>query len=58
MRKDILSGMTSVMIFSPDESQEETDRKWGRWLKDNHQSAVADKYVPCAAETRKMLSAK
>ncbi len=57
-RNQILSGMKSVMIFDPNDSELETERKWKNWWKHNKQSAVADKYVPCAKETRKMLNAK
>lgn len=57
--REVLGNMKSVMIFSPDDTQEETDKRWEKWLRDNNQvSAVGDKYVPNAAETRRMLNAK
>lgn len=53
-QKDVLSGMKSVMVFDPADSQEETERKWVEW--NMHKSAVQDKAVPNAEETRKYLS--
>ncbi|MGJ9460677.1 hypothetical protein [Oceanobacillus sp. CF4.6] len=47
-------GMKSVMVFDPKDSQEETNRKWMEW--NQHKSAVGDKYVPTAQETRKYLA--
>lgn len=52
---NILSGMKSVVVFSANDTQEETERKWGKWLRDNKISAVGDKAVPGLEETRKML---
>jgi len=49
----MFQGMKSVMVFDPKDSQEETERKWIEW--NQHKSAVADKYVPTAEETRKRL---
>jgi|GEM_PF-1812072 len=49
----MFQGMKSVMAFDPEDSQEETERKWLEW--NQHKSAVADKYVPTAEETRKRL---
>lgn len=46
-------GMKSVMVFDPEDSQEETERKWVEW--NLNKSAVQDKVVPTAAETRKYL---
>lgn len=46
-------GMKSVMVFDPKDSQEETECKWIEW--NQHKSAVGDKYVPTAKETRKSL---
>ncbi|MEN1968991.1 hypothetical protein WMZ97_13070 [Lentibacillus sp. N15] len=51
--KSVLSGMKSVMVFDPDDSQEETERKWVEW--NLHKSSVQDKAVPNAEETRKYL---
>ncbi len=47
-------GMKSVMIFDPKDSQAETERKWLEW--NDHKSAVQDKYIPTAEETRKLLN--
>lgn len=47
-------GMKSVMVFDPKDSREETNRKWVKW--NQHKSAVGDKYVPTAQETRKYLA--
>lgn len=53
---DILNGMKSFVVFSPNDTQEETERKWVEWLINNDKiSAVGDKYVPSLEETRKML---
>lgn len=46
-------GMKSVMVFDPKDSQEETECKWLEW--NQHKSAVGDKYVPIAEETKKRL---
>jgi len=46
-------GMKSVMAFDSKDSQEETERKWVDW--NQHKSAVGDKYVPTAEETKKRL---
>lgn len=46
-------GMKSVMVFDPRDSQGETERKWMKW--NQHKSAVGDKYVPTAEETKKTL---
>ncbi|WP_175618796.1 hypothetical protein [Virgibacillus halodenitrificans] len=47
-------GMKSVMVFDPKDSQEETERKWVEW--NQHKSAVSDKYVPTAEETKKKIN--
>lgn len=47
--------MKSVMIFDPSDNDEETVTKWMNWMRDN-KSAVADKHVPNAEDTRKYLS--
>jgi hypothetical protein len=47
------NNMKSVMIFDPKDTDEQTSNKWIDW--NRHKSAVTDKYVPSAAETRKML---
>src|SRR5699024_10341924 len=46
-------GMKSVIVFESKDSQEETERKWAEW--NEHKSAVGDKYVPTAEETKKRL---
>ncbi|WP_176481825.1 hypothetical protein [Paucisalibacillus globulus] len=46
-------GMKSVMVFDPNDSQTETERKWIEW--NQHKSAVQDKAVPTAEETRRYL---
>jgi hypothetical protein len=46
-------GMKSVMVFDPKDSQAETERKWVEW--NQHKSAVQDKAVLNAEETRKYL---
>jgi hypothetical protein len=46
-------GMKSVMVFDPNDSQEETERKWVEW--NMNKSAVQDKAVPNVEETRKYL---
>ncbi|MFD2658041.1 MULTISPECIES: hypothetical protein [Bacillaceae] len=46
-------GMKSVMVFDPKDSQEDTEHKWMEW--NRHKSAVSDKYVPTAEETKKRL---
>ena len=45
--------MKSVMIFDPKDTDEQTANKWIDW--NRNKSAVADKHVPNAEETRKML---
>lgn len=47
-------GMKSVMVFDPKDSQQETERKWVEW--NEHKSAVQDKAVPNAEQTRRLLS--
>lgn len=46
--------MKSVIIFDPKDSDEQTANKFIDWLR-NNQSAVADKYVPNAEQTRALL---
>lgn len=48
--------MKSVMIFDPKDSDEQTANKFISWIKNNHKSAVGDKYVPTAEQTRAMLN--
>lgn len=48
--------MKCVMIFSPEDSDNETVTKFMNWIRDNKGSAVADKYVPDAEQTRKLLN--
>lgn len=55
VQTDILKDMTSVMIFDAADSQAVTDAKFDKWLRQNKISAVGDKNVPTAADTRKML---
>lgn len=52
-----INGMKSVMFFDPKASREETDRKLIEWWNHNKSSAVADKFVPGAEETRNYLAA-
>ncbi|MFC2948560.1 hypothetical protein [Virgibacillus sediminis] len=47
------AGMKSVMVFDPKDRQEETERKWLQW--NEHKSAVADRAVPNAEETRQLM---
>lgn len=47
-------GMKSVTVFDPKDSQEETNLKWMEW--NQHKSAVGNKYVPTAQETRNYLA--
>lgn len=47
--------MKSVLIINADETNEATANKWIDWTRDNGISSVADKYVPNAEQTRKML---
>lgn len=46
--------MKSVMIFEPNDSDEQTVTKWADWMRDNH-SAVGDRNVPNAQETQEYL---
>ncbi|SET76580.1 hypothetical protein SAMN05216389_12613 [Oceanobacillus limi] len=48
------NGMKSVMVFDPKDTQEETNRKWIEW--NQHKSAVQDKAVPGAEETRRKMN--
>lgn len=43
------------MVFDPKDTDEQTANKWNNWIRDN-KSAVGDKAVPNAQETRKLLS--
>lgn len=52
----MISNMKSVMVFDPKDTEEETANKFLGWLRHNKPSAIADKYVPDAEETRKMLN--
>jgi len=45
--------MKSVMVFDPKDTDEQSATKFADWTRDN--SAVGDKYVPSAAETREYL---
>ncbi len=46
--------MKSVMIFDPNDTDEQTNAEWARWWQDN-KSAVGDKNVPNAQETQEYL---
>ncbi len=46
--------MKSVMIFDPNDTDEQTVTKWMDWTRDNH-SAVGDRNVPNAQETQEYL---
>ncbi|GIO25372.1 hypothetical protein [Oceanobacillus sp. J11TS1] len=46
--------MKSVMIFDPKDTDEQTATKFANWMRDN-KSAVGDKAVPNAEETREYL---
>ncbi len=46
-------GMKSVMMFTPNDSQLQTDRKWRERLQ--QKSSDGGKYVPTIDETRKFL---
>lgn len=53
-QKQLLSGMKSVMVFEPNDSQEETERKWVEW--NLNKSAVQDKAVPNVEATQRYLN--
>lgn len=55
LQTDILKDMTSVMVFEASDSQAMTNEKFDKWLRQNKRSAVGDRNVPCAVETRKLL---
>jgi len=46
--------MKSVMVFDPKDTDEQTVTKFMDYMRDNH-SAIGDKAVPNAEETRKLL---
>lgn len=46
--------MKSVMTFSPSDTETERANKFINWLR-NNKSSVADRNIPNAVETRKML---
>jgi hypothetical protein len=48
-------GMKSIMVFDPKDTDEQTLTKFQEFVRDNH-SAVGDKAVPNAEETRKLLN--
>ncbi|MBT2215864.1 hypothetical protein KK120_08880 [Virgibacillus dakarensis] len=48
-------GMKSVMVFDPKDTDEQTATKFMDWMRDN-KSAVQDRAVPNAEQTRKLLS--
>lgn len=49
----MFQGMKSVMVFDPKDTDEQTATKFADWIRDN--SAVGDKAVPNAEQTRKLL---
>lgn len=53
-----VKGMKSVMIFDTRDSDEQTLSKLNEWWSYNKTSAVGDRNVPNAEETRKMLYAR
>ncbi|GAA0344025.1 hypothetical protein GCM10008931_39150 [Oceanobacillus oncorhynchi subsp. oncorhynchi] len=46
--------LKSVMIFDPNDTDEQTNAEWARWWQDN-KSAVGDKAVPGVQETQEYL---
>lgn len=48
-------GMKSVMVFNPEDTDEQTATKWMDWIRENKMSAVGDKAVPGVEETRRYL---
>lgn len=52
----MVHNMKSVMVFDPKDSDEETVTKFMNWIRDNKISAVGDKAVPNAEETRAYLN--
>ncbi|WP_162880699.1 hypothetical protein [Paraliobacillus sediminis] len=51
-----MNEMKSVIYFDPKDSIGDRNRKFNEWMDRNHNSAVADKAVPNAKETRKLLA--
>lgn len=57
---DVFKDMKSVMIFDPEDSQEETNRKWGNWWNHNQKKVpfsikpfpVLKKHGVCSMEKR------
>jgi hypothetical protein len=47
-------GMKSVMVFNPQDTDEQTATQWMEWTR-NKRSSVADRAVPNAEDTRKYL---
>lgn len=47
-------GMRSVMVFDPQDTDEQTVTKFADWMRDN-KSAVQDKAVPNAEQTHEYL---
>jgi len=52
----MFQGMKSVMAFDPKDTDEQTATKYMDWMRDNKISAVGDKAVPNAEQTRIYLS--
>ncbi len=47
-------GMKSVMVFDPQDTDEQTATQWMDWTR-NKRSCVADRAVPNVEDTRKYL---
>ena len=51
----MVKNMKSVVLITPDQTDEETATKYVDWLRHNNPSSMGDKYVPGVEETRKYL---
>jgi len=51
----MVQNMKSVVLITPDQTDNETATKFVDWLRHNKPSAMGDKYVPGVEETRKYL---
>ena len=51
----MVQNMKSVVLITPDQTDNETATKFVDWIRHNKPSAMGDKYVPDVAETRKYL---
>lgn len=54
MPKEMFKDWDCVMVFDPEDNDQETTDEFNEYLIKNH-SAVGDKDVPDVARTRKML---